>query len=97
MATGTIKNTMLYVEQYNISNLAISAQSATPDSTLDITINGYQAIGIVGFELQGTGSSQCSAYKQNLRNQNTLLYRIRNNGDADVTITAIYKVLYQPI
>lgn len=97
MASGTIRNTMLYVEQFTISSISIPAQSATPDSTVTITKNGYQALGVVGFELQGTGSSQCSAYKQNLRNQNTLLYRIRNNGDTDVTITATYKVLYQPI
>ena len=98
MASGMVKNDKLLMEWLYISNITISGSATTTDVDVPISKAGYEPIGVVGFSMTGTGSSQCSPYKQfiNYDNGNYYAhYRIRNSDTAAHTVALSLAILWQ--
>lgn len=89
-AEGTYKDLFVTAVQTN-TEASISANS-NKSFTATLDEEGFTPIGIVGYYIQGTGSSACNVYRMQIQNPTTAIVSIRNTRD--VAATNIYLMLY---
>ena len=82
----------IVIESKNKSSGSVSAGSAI-DVTLSVTKEGYTPIGLVGWNLDGTGVSYACVYRAYL-NGTTAKVTFRNTSTSAVTLTVYFYVMY---
>lgn len=88
MATGTIKTfeNRLEVKIITMPTEPSISSSGIYNKTIDISYDGYEAIGIVGVDVSGTNVSRMNIYEWYITGaDNTLTVKAFNTGSSNVT------------
>ena len=65
------------------------------NGNISCTKSGYKAIGIVGYQVSGTGQTQISSSMMHVSSDRTkIYYAVRNHSDTQKSITLTFYVLY---
>ena len=66
-------------------------------SDIDITYNGYEPIGVVGYSLYGTGSTWVNLYTCMLNSATQVRVGLRETNNSAVTVTVTVYVLFRKV
>lgn len=75
------------VETVSTSSFNIATNNAV-ETTISIAKTGYTPLGIIGYNLTGSGVSFCCPYHL-YSSGNTAYYAFRNNGNGQVSVTRL--------
>ena len=98
MATSKIKKSQLQVFSFTAPTVSSVSTNGIYQQDIDITTPGYEAIGIAGFNLQGSNVSRLSTYQSFLLNSETVRFRACNTTSTSASnVYVVVSVLFREV